>query len=58
MRAAHRPMPLSPLIVPKAGRRTEGVSHRNDSRVGERRTAIVLANPAISSTTGWPVGFW
>lgn len=23
-----------------------------------KRVAIVLANPAISSTTGWPVGFW
>ena len=23
-----------------------------------RRVAIVIANPAVSSTTGWPVGFW
>jgi len=23
-----------------------------------KRVAIVIANPAISSTTGWPVGFW
>ena len=23
-----------------------------------KRIALVLANPAISSTTGWPVGFW
>jgi putative intracellular protease/amidase len=23
-----------------------------------RKVAIVLANPAISTTTGWPVGFW
>ena len=23
-----------------------------------RRVAIVLANPAVSPTTGWPVGFW
>jgi hypothetical protein len=22
------------------------------------RVAIVIANPAISSTTQWPVGFW
>jgi putative intracellular protease/amidase len=22
------------------------------------RVAIVIANPAVSSTTGWPVGFW
>ena len=24
----------------------------------KRRVAIVIANPAISTTTGWPVGFW
>lgn len=23
-----------------------------------KRVAIVIANPEISSTTGWPVGFW
>lgn len=23
-----------------------------------RRIAIVIANPALSTTTGWPVGFW
>lgn len=23
-----------------------------------RRIAIVLSNPAVSTTTGWPVGFW
>ena len=23
-----------------------------------RRVAIVLSNPGVSSTTGWPVGFW
>src|SRR5438046_146308 len=23
-----------------------------------KRVAVVLANPAVSSTTGWPVGFW
>ena len=23
-----------------------------------RRVAMVIANPAVSSTTGWPVGFW
>jgi putative intracellular protease/amidase len=31
----------------------------NPSRPGSpRRIAIVIANPAVSSTTGWPVGFW
>jgi putative intracellular protease/amidase len=31
----------------------------NVSRPAARkRVAIVIANPAISSTTGWPVGFW
>jgi putative intracellular protease/amidase len=24
----------------------------------KKRVAIVLSNPAVSSTTGWPVGFW
>src|SRR4029434_6918922 len=23
-----------------------------------KRIAIVISNPAVSSTTGWPVGFW
>ena len=23
-----------------------------------KRVAIVLSNPSVSSTTGWPVGFW
>ena len=31
----------------------------NVSRPASRkRVAIVIANPAISSTAGWPVGFW
>jgi hypothetical protein len=30
------------------------VSNPNASK----RVAIVVANPAISTTTGWPVGFW
>ncbi len=29
---------------------------RNSHR--RKRIALVIANPAISSTTGWPVGFW
>jgi putative intracellular protease/amidase len=24
----------------------------------KKRVAVVIANPAISTTTGWPVGFW
>jgi len=28
------------------------------SKSKPRRIAMVLANPAISPTTGWPVGFW
>src|ERR1700732_3429749 len=24
----------------------------------KKRVAIVISNPAISTTTGWPVGFW
>ena len=31
----------------------------NVSRRGApRRVAIVIANPTVSTTTGWPVGFW
>ena len=25
---------------------------------GKKRVAIVIANPSMSTTTGWPVGFW
>src|SRR5580692_6772491 len=28
--------------------------HKKDPK----RVAIVVANPAVSTTTGWPVGFW
>ena len=28
------------------------------SKTAPRRVALVLANPATSTTTGWPVGFW
>jgi hypothetical protein len=28
------------------------------NRDRRKRVAIVIANPAVSSTTGWPVGFW
>jgi putative intracellular protease/amidase len=37
------------------------VSHKNlnPSVPGHpTRVAMVLSNPAVSSTTGWPVGFW
>ena len=27
-------------------------------RTRRKRVAIVLSNPAVSTTTGWPVGFW
>lgn len=35
------------------------LKNRNPVR-GDRpkRVALVLANPAVSTTTGWPVGFW
>jgi putative intracellular protease/amidase len=33
--------------------------NRNPVRPGvPRRAAIVISNPAVSTTTGWPVGFW
>jgi putative intracellular protease/amidase len=28
------------------------------NKLQPRRIAIVIANPAVSTTTGWPVGFW
>ena len=28
------------------------------STQARKRVAIVIANPAVSTTTGWPVGFW
>ncbi len=37
------------------------MSHKNLNPVSTRqpkRVAIVIANPATSTTTGWPVGFW
>jgi putative intracellular protease/amidase len=37
------------------------VSHANLNPVDPRnpkRAAIVISNPAVSTTTGWPVGFW
>jgi putative intracellular protease/amidase len=37
------------------------VSHSNHNPVSAsvpKRVAIVIANPAVSTTTGWPVGFW
>jgi putative intracellular protease/amidase len=37
------------------------MSHKNLNVVNPekpKRVAIVIANPAVSTTTGWPVGFW
>ena len=37
------------------------MSHKNlnaSSPARPKRVAIVLSNPAVSTTTGWPVGFW
>jgi putative intracellular protease/amidase len=37
------------------------VSHKNRNPVNPaapRRAAIVISNPGVSTTTGWPVGFW
>ena len=37
------------------------MSHKNLNSVNPhrpKRAAIVISNPAISTTTGWPVGFW
>ena len=34
----------------------KNVNVTNQSK--RKRVAIVIANPAVSTTTGWPVGFW
>jgi putative intracellular protease/amidase len=37
------------------------MSHMNLNPVSAakpKRAAIVISNPAVSTTTGWPVGFW
>lgn len=37
------------------------MSHKDPNPVNpnaKKRVAIVIANSAVSSTTGWPVGFW
>jgi len=37
------------------------MSHKNLNAVNPakpKRAAIVISNPAVSTTTGWPVGFW
>ena len=35
------------------------IRNPNSARPGKpRRVAIVIANPAVASGTGWPVGFW
>jgi len=30
----------------------------NSASRAPKRIALVIANPAVSTTTGWPVGFW
>jgi putative intracellular protease/amidase len=34
------------------------MSLRDPNVSSKKRVAIVIANPAVSTTTGWPVGFW
>jgi len=37
------------------------MSHKNRNPVNgknPKRVAIILSNPTVSTTTGWPVGFW
>src|SRR5690349_959742 len=31
---------------------------RNSAEIPAKRILMVLANPAVSTTLGWPVGFW
>jgi putative intracellular protease/amidase len=41
-------------MVKKLGHKDRNPVHRG----GGKRIAMVISNPATSSTTGWPVGFW
>jgi len=34
------------------------MSLKDSNVVNPTKTTIVLSNPAVSTTTGWPVGFW
>src|SRR6476619_4469068 len=37
------------------------MSHKDRNPVNRKnpkRVAIVISNPVVSTTTGWPVGFW
>jgi hypothetical protein len=34
------------------------MSHKNLNAVNSKKVAIVISNPAVSTTTGWPAGFW
>jgi hypothetical protein len=34
----------------------ENLNPANPSR--PKRVGIVISNPSVSTTTGWPVGFW
>ena len=37
------------------------MGHGNPNQVNPtapKRAAIVISNPGVSTTTGWPVGFW
>jgi hypothetical protein len=39
----------------------DAVSHKNLNPTNPdrpKRVAIVISNPSLSTTTGWPVGFW
>jgi putative intracellular protease/amidase len=41
--------------------RTPQLSHKDlnpVNRKSPKRVAIVISNPVVSTTTGWPVGFW
>ena len=39
-------------------RRSGGDICHNWRPMPRKRVAIVISNPAVSTTTGWPVGFW
>jgi putative intracellular protease/amidase len=48
--------PASPIV--QRGRPVSLKDPNPVNRARPKRVAIVISNPAVSTTTGWPVGFW
>lgn len=49
---------LAALIASALSVATPGVWAAESLKPNAKKVLIVVANPAVSTTTGWPVGFW